>query len=151
MTWLQPPAHVHAMLGSTWQPHALNTSIRAGAARGAGAPPFSASAARSADGATLVARFVNRLATPVGPPGVNTSLVGQVELGRGAACASCRRWSLTASSLGDANPSWQPGRISPVEHACAVEGGGRRVPLVPLPPNSFHVVQLEGCTSAARP
>ena len=75
-TWLQPPAHVHAMVAASKRPLARNVTIKAAskddplASRGGGGSGFSVSAQSSADGTTShVVRFVNPFASPIGPGG----------------------------------------------------------------------------------
>ena len=109
MTWLQPPGHVHSMISSTWQPHALNFTVQSAEPR---APyPYSAavlSAQLSHDKTTLVLRLVNTLAT---------SRKVALTLKGFDAKLTASMITLRADSLDAANPPGDPLLVSPTTTA----------------------------------
>ncbi len=157
-SWLQPPGHVHAMIAASWLPNGLNVTLggvnatRGGANAAPGGAdarrgsPFSVSAQRSDDGSRLAVRFVSAIDRPIGPPGENSTLSLALQLAAATRCASCRLTLLSAGSQQEANPSWEPGRIAPVDGACELADGGNRATVPSLEPFSYNVVQFEGCT-----
>lgn len=163
-TFLQPPGHVHAMLGASWLPHGLSatwhqnttwhsptTSGRADAVTASAAtaspPPkpsgassvwnasFSVSAGRSASGKRLVVRLVSRSDAPVSV---------QLEIAGVPAWPASRRAPryvatlLSAPSLSAINTAGEPRRVAPEVRPAA----SLSEPLA-MPPHSFAVVQVE--------
>lgn len=62
--WLQPPAHVHAMITESWQPNSVNFTLGSACGRlNLTAGDLSASA--SADGKSASVRIVNQGAAPL--------------------------------------------------------------------------------------
>ena len=139
----------HAMIHASWQPLGLPLDV----APTALAPPalglpagrpaaavswLSASAQRSEDGTVLVLRVVNTLQTPV-TPGGNASIGVNISLGR--RCASCNATAMSGA-LADANPSWEPNRISPRPTPCSTADGRAWLPLAP---STYTILQFNGC------
>ena len=133
MTWLQPPGHVHAMVAASRLPLGLPVTVLAAASLDM--ESLSVSAQRSAAGDALVVRLVNSDSAARSPQ-------TDVNVTFDRMCAACNGSYLTASPA-EANPSWDPFRVSPRPLACKVVGG-RSVQLS-LSPSSFSVLQLSGC------
>ena len=142
-SWLQPPGHVHAMIAATAQPNALGVRL-GGVGAGGGGAGVSASAQASDDGSTVAVRVVYPLSSPVGPPGVNTSVDLRVSLGAGGRCAKCSAKGLWAADASLANPSWAVDLVAPRELACGMGSDGRSAAL-DLPELSYVVVEFTGC------
>ena len=141
MTWLQPPGVVHAMVDQTWQPHALQVDVPPGAWGGQlrGAANSLCSAQKSADGKTLVLRYVNfHQSTPYPlAPATTLKVYLKGSMAEDAAFASATMWTLSSDDPLAANPPGQPRKIAPKKQALPSFGDGT---VLQLPANSYTVV-----------
>ena len=115
-SFLQPPGLVHMMIDQTWQPNALKVDTT-GAWNGGNSPKSIFSAQKSADGKTLVLRYVNfhqpttyDSHPPLAPATtVKVHLVGLMA----AAEYNATMWTLASMDPERSNTPGQPTRVAP--------------------------------------
>ena len=145
MTWLQPPGYVHQMIDQTWQPDALKVEV--GRNNGSGTqpplhPPNSLfSAQKSADGRTLVLRYVNfHQPSDSRPPPLAPATTLTVHLLGSMAAAefdNATMWTLAAADPDSGNTPAQPTRVAPQKSLLPVLRDGV---VLSIPANSYVIV-----------
>jgi len=136
-TFLQPPGYVHSMIASSWQPLGLNVSWSADGGGGTDRrgsrwnATYSASAARSANGRTVVIRLLSHATTPTT---VSFTLLGRRRAMKSTA-ATYVATTLAAPALDAINTAAEPLGVAPREHPPA----SLEEPFT-LPARSFAIV-----------
>ena len=156
MTWLQPPAHVHAMVTESWQPNAVNFTLTGGC-EGLNVSAGDVAVVASEDGAVVTVRVVNDRNASISitvavssamdrgldqtadsPAQVHYSLL------EGSDCAATKQWPYESENAAPcANTPAQPGLFAPTPWRAVAaaedgEGGGA----VAVPGYSYAVFRL---------
>ena len=140
-TWLQPPAHVHAMITESWQPHSANFTLGSGCSS-LNVSAGDVSAAVSADGQAASVRIVNEGAAPltvkvsIGGDRAAAAAAVNVSVLEGSACAKTPTFPYQSEHKRCANTPGEPDLFAPTPWH-VVEGGSLTVPGY-----SFAVAQL---------
>jgi hypothetical protein len=149
MTFLQPAGYVHQMIDQTWQPSALKVDVPPGnwGAQMQNSNASVISAQRSADGKTLVLRFVNAVLssdTAIAPP---TTLTVHLK-GSMAALdfSSATMWTLSSLDSLAANTPGHPMLIAPEKTTLPSFGDGAVLHLLA---NSYVVVVATSAVGAS--
>ena len=149
MTFLQPAGYVHQIIDQTWQPSALKVDVPPGnwGAQMQNSNASVISAQRSADGKTLVLRFVNAVLssdTAIAPP---TTLTVHLK-GSMAALnfSSATMWTLSSLDSLAANTPGQPTLIAPEKTTLPSFGDGAVLHLLA---NSYVVVVATSAVGAS--
>jgi len=121
MTWLQPPGYVHQMISKTWLPRGIGFDATLASGQ-------SISSQISADGKTLVVRFVNQDAAGK----ISITIDGSFK-----ALNSVTVWTLVGALM-DANTPGNPTKISPMQTTQNFVNGQ----VFSILPNSYTIIQF---------